>query len=158
MSRYKPRPGKNFYIRTVRDAQTVGKYLERQFPRGQVTPEALVKVARSRSCPLHKYFEWDDRKAAQKYRLHQARQILRAIVIESNDMDIPAYHSVIVVAGNEEHQSYVALNRCRASPNLWNQVLRAALVEARAWSSRYQAYQELAPIREAIQQVEHTIQ
>lgn len=44
---------------------------------GRITPEAVVEDARDPESPLHDEFEWDDSVAAEKYRLEQARRLLR---------------------------------------------------------------------------------
>lgn len=51
---------------------------------GELTPELVVEAARSTASPLHTAFEWDDRAAADKYRIVQARELLRKaeVVIE----------------------------------------------------------------------------
>lgn len=36
---------------------------------GRLTPGAVVSAARSQNHPLHPHFEWDDRVAAEAYRL-----------------------------------------------------------------------------------------
>lgn len=50
---------------------------------GVLTPEAVVKAAKPKDHPLHDRFEWDDRRAGQKHRLHQARQMIRVIYLPS---------------------------------------------------------------------------
>ena len=47
---------------------------------GLLRPDDVVERARSPNSALHKYFEWDDTDAAAAYRLHQARQVIRAVV------------------------------------------------------------------------------
>jgi hypothetical protein len=49
---------------------------------GSVDAETVVDVAKSPKSPLHACFEWDDTKAAHKYRLVQARTIIRSIGVE----------------------------------------------------------------------------
>lgn len=48
---------------------------------GVITPEAVVEAARDERSPLHKSFTWDDNEAAEKWRLFQARQLLRVSVV-----------------------------------------------------------------------------
>lgn len=43
-----------------------------------VTTELVVEAAKDADHPLHGYFEWDDGKAAQKYRHSQALQMIMA--------------------------------------------------------------------------------
>jgi len=70
------------------DAQVVGEELEsiRQKGGGRLIPKAVVDDARPATSPLHPAFEWDDSVAGEEYRIHQARQIIRAVhvVVEDN--------------------------------------------------------------------------
>lgn len=45
-------------------------------------PEAVVEAARAKSSPLHSKFEWDDTKAAHKYRLQQAAELIRVVTVQ----------------------------------------------------------------------------
>jgi hypothetical protein len=56
---------------TDTDAKIIGEFIHKRF-KGQVTAKELLAEARSPKCPVHKYFEWDDTKAAELYRLRQA--------------------------------------------------------------------------------------
>src|SRR5690349_9243368 len=48
---------------------------------GKLTANIVVADAEKRDSPLHSYFEWDTRKAAQRYRLMQARALIRSVRI-----------------------------------------------------------------------------
>lgn len=50
--------------------------------RGVLTPEDVVKDARSESSPLHGHFTWDDSQAAHMQRLHEARVLIRSVRVE----------------------------------------------------------------------------
>jgi len=43
---------------------------------GELTEEIVLKAARKVSSALHDYFEWDNTKAAEQYRLQQARAVI----------------------------------------------------------------------------------
>lgn len=49
-------------------------------PDGLLLPEKVVAAARQPTSPLHSYFEWDESKAAEQFRLIQARNLIRAVV------------------------------------------------------------------------------
>ena len=49
-----------------------------------LTAAAVVDAARDEESPLHEHFEWDDSLAGEQFRLIQARQIIRAIVINED--------------------------------------------------------------------------
>lgn len=44
----------------------------------------VVESARPEDSPLHGEFEWNDKKAGHEYRLHQARKLIRAVVVVEN--------------------------------------------------------------------------
>jgi hypothetical protein len=44
-----------------------------------VDPWKVLEYARDPNTALHKWFEWDDALAAQRYRLHQLRRKLPAL-------------------------------------------------------------------------------
>ena len=48
---------------------------------GALTPENILEASKTEGAYLHKLFTWDDQKAANLYRLQQARQILNNIEI-----------------------------------------------------------------------------
>jgi len=48
---------------------------------GKVVPSELVDAAKPKDSPAHDGFEWDNKKAGDKYRLHQARNWCRKIEI-----------------------------------------------------------------------------
>ena len=62
--------------------ETIGAAIHGLSKETNCTPQTLVNAARSRSSPLHKYFEWDDQKAAEKYRVTQARFYMSVIYVE----------------------------------------------------------------------------
>lgn len=68
-----------------RDARIVGPELVRLGEGGEATPRKIVDAARDESSPLHPYFAWDDRTAADKYRHMQARQLVKAVMVVITD-------------------------------------------------------------------------
>jgi hypothetical protein len=75
----------------------------------RLTPATLVTDARDPQSPLHTLFEWDNERAAEEYRLNQAREVIRAVEyrIVRNDVLItaPRYISDPSIPGN--HPGYV---------------------------------------------------
>lgn len=46
---------------------------------GRLTPDLVVNAARPADGPLHDRFTWDDSEAAERYRLDEARQLIRSV-------------------------------------------------------------------------------
>ena len=134
-------------------ADVVGKEIERlENEYDGVTPEVLVDEARKKRSPLHACFEWDDRKAAGKYRLDQARYILREIevVIEREDAEplvIRAFHHVETV---EQGKYYTTVSKAYENELLWQQVKAQAISEIKSWQKKYQTITEFEVVFDAI--------
>ena len=130
------------------DAQTAGNELQRIYERdGVIEPETVVAESRTPSAPLHSCFEWDDEKAAHKYRITQAQNIIRAIVVvdEAKQPETRAfvsvqreYHPVSVVVRNPEKREILLQN---------------ALNELRWFERKYNTLQELSNVFAAIKEV-----
>jgi hypothetical protein len=108
---------------------------------GRLTPNAVVEAARNPRSPLHRHFEWDDAKAAEAYRLDQAREIIRVVRIEGNDNEEPvrAFLSVKDAAG----VSYRTAEDVQGSLELQLAVLRQAEADLEAWTKRYRELSEI---------------
>jgi hypothetical protein len=117
---------------------------------GILRPADVVAFARDPQTALHAEFEWDDSKAAEQYRLEQARQIIRCAVhvVDEDSPPVRAYVSLQNdrTAGN----SYRSLHDVLNEPRLREQLLAQALREAESWRLRYERLAELKPICRAI--------
>lgn len=66
------------------NVQEIGAELDTiQQTRGGVTPADVVEVARSPDSAMHRCFEWNDSKAATKYRHDQARNLVRSVIVKT---------------------------------------------------------------------------
>jgi hypothetical protein len=52
---------------------------------GRLTPQLVVDAARPDDAPLHSRFEWNDEIAGERYRLDQAREIIRSVRVVYRD-------------------------------------------------------------------------
>jgi len=55
---------------------------ELETERGRLAPLDVVNAARDPDSPMHSWFIWDNDKAADEYRIGQARQLIRTIKID----------------------------------------------------------------------------
>lgn len=108
-------------------ANALGEELERMAVEGvAATPEAVVERARDASSPIHDLFEWNDARAADKYRLHQARTSIAAIVVRdpaSGSMARAAF-SVQIQRDGDVRREYVSRNVVLEKNDLAEQVSR----------------------------------
>ena len=120
-----------------------------------LTPENIVMEARSKSSPLHDYFEWDDSIASGQWRTYQARQLINIMVVE--DKGIPAYENVIIVKNGDSRREYVHHDDIMSNREWRRQVVASAMKEIQWWTRKNATYSEFAPIARAVRKVEKKI-
>lgn len=78
---------------------------------GALTPPAVVEAARPKDATLHPVFEWDNKKAAEAYRINQARNLIRAVEIvtttDGKESAAPVYVHIPTPAPNYERVDVV---------------------------------------------------
>ena len=126
------------------DANVVGAVCEQiEDEYGSVTKERFLEAARAEESPVHNLIEWDTPKAAELYRLDQAKKIigcLRVHYINNNDEEVQVkafvnvselkdtaqYESIDVVLREEDKRSaYLA----RIKQELDNYIRRNSHIE-----------------------------
>lgn len=112
------------------------------------TPYDVVEKASSPDSSMNTFFEWDDGKAANEYRLHQARWLIQRVKIVVVDVykdkaETRAFHNVEVVISNKLEHRYVPLREVKASPVLRDQVIQKAFDELKDWERKYKQYQDI---------------
>lgn len=92
---------------------------------GRLAPRDVLDAARPEDSPLHAAFQWDDSKAAEEYRLQQARTIIKIVVMKSEGSDTPVpvyvhvnvnkepYYQNITIAVNDHSEWDSALTEAR---------------------------------------------
>ena len=143
------------------EAQAAGECLEqiRKDAGGNLLPADVVDAARPKRSVLHPAFEWNDSKAAEEFRLEQARSLVRSVVVtiepgSEAPKTIRAFVSIRSSGDDEEESSvYTSTEAAMADPSLRAQVVRQALREAESFRRRYAQYAELAAIFKAIENV-----
>lgn len=106
-------------------AAEVLKELERD---GRLFPADVVERARDEDSPLHSHFEWDNNEAADKYRLHQARALIRTVKLMVTVHDVPV--SVSYYVRDPEADAKQAGYRSVISLRSEEDTARAAIIDA----------------------------
>lgn len=114
---------------------------------GKLTPALVVQVARDEDHPLHSHFEWDDTVAAERYRLHQARQVIATVrvVYQRADGDLSKvreFHSVRMPEG----RTFEPVDEIVRDPLLKTIVLRQMERDWRQLKLRYEHFEEFAAL------------
>ena len=130
--------------------QALGETIVRIGSRGRydaIKAEDLVTAAKDPTCPLHAEFEWDNDTAADKYRITQARYLLRSINVVyldkgGNEIETRAFSHVY--DSQEDDQVYVPASKVWSNREFSNQVKEDAHKEMEQWIHRYEQYRYLA--------------
>ncbi len=114
---------------------------------GLVTPEQIVRHACHPENPLHRLFEWDDTKAAEQFRLEQARNILRSLVydVEIIPGKVEEIRYTVNVMQNGQN-GYASIETALANDDLSRQVIDEASRYVQIAIKRLSQYRQMAKI------------
>lgn len=139
-------------------AEVVGNTLEDiEKNAGAVTKELFLDASRPDSSPTHSLFDWDDKSAAEKYRLVQSGRIINNLVVtikkSKNDDPIATKAVVNVSVKDKEKATFVSTIKAMSDEGQRNNVLRRALHEMQAYEDRYRSFKELEKVFKAFDDV-----
>jgi len=126
---------------------------------GLVHPQDVVDAARPVHSPLHRFFLWDDTKAAEEYRKWQARELLQVTVeiIKTKDGDVPM-QVFCSLSTDRVDGGYRAMVDVLSDKQLRAQLLEDALREMRLFEERYKRLSELAEVFKSMRLVRGRLQ
>lgn len=139
---YYPRDGSTF---SKVDAQKIGPVLEELAEERGLTARDVLDAAHSTNSPLHEYFEWNNDKAADLYRLDQARQIIRSIRVRYTDAggevrDVRAFQINKVSAFESDARTYRSFQVLHGDSAFAVQMLGSAFDDLTGWKRKYEPY------------------
>lgn len=119
------------------DPQKIGEALEkiRVAHGGELEPKHVVEEARREGHALHKFFEWDDKKAAEAFRIDQARGIIR--IVRVDDPEEQTRHRAFLSINGPDGTSYRSLADIRTSRSMQARLLLQAERELEGFERRY---------------------
>lgn len=122
-----------------------------------LTPQVVVKEAEAKRHPLHSYFEWNNTKAAKKWRIEQARQLIKCVHIvstnsENKQIQVRAFVNIKRDKNNalthnpfiNENSYYVSVKDAMSNNILRQYTVDIALAELENWMNKYRTVKELA--------------
>ncbi len=133
-------------------AEVAGAELDRiRQQNGELRPDQVVAAARDRRSPLHHHFTWDPSKAAQKCRLIEARNLIRAIEVYAVHIDgrqSPPVIAFVHIGGQE--QGYQSSEVVQSDDAMYAAALADAKRQLRGMRQRYGYITELVKLWQAI--------
>jgi len=133
-------------------ANVVGRIIEGIADRngGRIDAKDLLAVARPKNSPIHDMFEWDDTTAAERYRVEQARHVLRSVQVRVTG---GTKKPVVTKAFPFVDDNYIPVEQVYEDKGLRNELLREALREGESWMARYEHLAELASVFQALRRL-----
>ena len=118
----------------------------------------VLEMARDPNKLTHKLIEWDDAKAAEKYRLDQAGRIisdLHIVEVGLNDKEQPQKISVPLrmFYHLEGEEGYRPITKIIQDEDLHKKLLMTAYSELKSFTVKYSNLTELSPVFEAIREI-----
>lgn len=120
----------------------------------QIDPKQIVDKARDENTELHRCFEWDDEKAAEKYRITQARTVLRCLVFVPNEEETDQKKQLSIAYRTIDSASYETTRFIFKNEDSHAKLVKTALLELQRFQEKYSFLSELKVVFEAIESLE----
>ena len=109
---------------------------------GVIDPHTVVDESRPEDAPLHPAFEWCDEIAAEKWRVEQARRVVRSVEIIAEDRNEPTQIAYVNI---QSQGGYVSVATVRSQPDLYEEALQSYRSRLEAAVAQLAKLEELAP-------------
>ena len=141
------------------DPEVAGKHLDELAKErgGDLTPEMVVTDAENEDSPLHRCFDWDDKKAGDKWRLHQARQLIGSIVVDivvKDTEQVRAFVNINYPDSKERH--YVNIVDAASDEHKMKLIIADARKQMKSWAQRFKIYQQLREVALKVEELAET--
>jgi len=142
--------------RVKADAQVIGEELERLRDKHVgLTSEVVLTEASKKRSVLHPLFDWNDKSAAEQYRLVYARYLIRSVEVIVEEFTPPRpVRAFVFVKNSKLGPRFEGIHRVMNDEDMRAQTLTRALADLRIWQKKYQDLREFAMIFELIEQFE----
>ena len=141
------------------DPEKVAKCLGKLGP--DVTPRAVLDIAKTKSNPMHSYFEWDDTEAAEKYRIDQAKYLIRNLTVtlvrEEKDTTTRKYVSLGIGISDGKESTYKTVENVLDDPSLRDQAIRKVWNQLLSIKQRYESFVEFSEVWTAIESAQEKV-
>jgi len=135
------------------ETKIIGKEISRLIEDGKVlTEEDIIKAAKKADNPLHDFFEWDNRKAAAKYRIGQAKSMLMHInVVENPGTKSEMIYCIVKKVTKGGKSFYTKATSSKNSAKKTRDIrAKLGMTQLRSWYAHYGDLSEFKTVASAI--------
>lgn len=115
----------------------------------EVKPEQVLNKAKDENSELHKCFDWNDSSAAEKFRLIQARDVIRHLIVIKRDEyeeKEPVQFRVMMKNERTQDSGYKQTIVMVKDEDEYRKLLEQAYAELHSFKQKYSCLSELAEI------------
>ena len=163
----------NTTTKKITAADAVRKLAEKHG--GTITPEIVLADAKRKGSPLHAFFTWEDGKAAEKYRLHEASMLIRRIKVtyhhsDNQSIKVRAFVNVVepdddateeeledAAMNGRQRGIYVGFAEALKVDSYRDQIVRQCQRDVETFRGKYSAISEASRIIDAMDHFSATI-
>lgn len=135
-------------------AQAVGEHLENlEQKHGAITKQLFLDSARPEESPMHGLFEWDDQRAAEKWRLQQANIIINSLridVVSENNETVKLNAFVNTEKRGNGKASFINIQKAMSAEDTRTHVLQDALRDLEWIRRKYDKFQWFSQVAQSI--------
>jgi hypothetical protein len=132
------------------DPQTIGETLAGLAVEhgGHLKPDDVLQAAADRRSYLSQFFTWDDKEAAESWRLNEARALIRSVEVVEAEAPNEERKRAFLSITDTQGRSYRPVQQIEADPRLQALVLAQAIKDLRAWQRRYRDLRDICALVE----------
>lgn len=121
---------------------------------GGLSDDGIVEAAKPKNHALHRWFQWDDDKAAMEHRRQQARQLIRSITVtyeEAPETTTRAYEVHTKTRPGDGNRTVYSTNEeVLSNPDARDRLIASAIRAAMEFRRRFKHLHELDMLMEEI--------
>lgn len=134
----------------IANANKVGQELEIIEATTELTNFNILQYAKThKSSELNKCFEWDDTIAGEKYRMHQANNILASISIVVTEKEEPV-KAFVNIKTHEEKRVFKSIVKVLNNEEEYQQLLKKAERDFISYKDKYNKLVEIKDLKNII--------
>ena len=122
-------------------------------PDGMLIPAEVVRFARDPGTALHTKFTWDDGDAAERWRIHEAQQVIRVHVTVLKEDTPPVRAYVSLPSDRVNGNGYCRMEDVVASPHKLQCLVDQAKHELNSFRVKYEHLSQLEKVFRAIDEL-----
>jgi hypothetical protein len=135
------------------DAAVLGREFDRILKKyGELTPALVVSEAQDTKSVLHRFFEWDHARAAERHWVATAGRLIRSvrIVVKQEKREPTLARAFVSVVADGNRRSYKPMAVAMTNAEWRRQLLDEALQAFDAMARKYSQLEELADVFAAL--------